>query len=123
MRRVAQQRRLFALALALAGAGGWLHTGDDAGPAIAVDPAAHLRADVRALPRRRRARRPGDEEDDARCATSTTRRSARARSTDEIVRVIMAGKGQMPAFGSSLSMPKMQALAGYVRRLGGQRSP
>jgi len=39
-------------------------------------------------------------------------------NTDEIVRVVMAGKGQMPAFGASLSLPKMQALSGYVRRLG-----
>jgi mono/diheme cytochrome c family protein len=43
----------------------------------------------------------------------------RARATsDAIVTVMMAGKGQMPAFGSSLSLPKMQALSGYVRRLG-----
>ena len=39
-------------------------------------------------------------------------------NTEEIVRVVMAGKGQMPAFGASLSLPKMQALAGFVRRLG-----
>lgn len=39
-------------------------------------------------------------------------------SSDEIARVIMAGKGQMPAFGGSLSMPKIQSLSGYVRRLG-----
>jgi mono/diheme cytochrome c family protein len=39
-------------------------------------------------------------------------------SNDEIARVIMAGKGQMPAFGSGLSVPKIQALSGYVRRLG-----
>ena len=30
----------------------------------------------------------------------------------------MAGKGQMPAFGGMLSVPKIQALSGYVRRLG-----
>jgi len=41
-------------------------------------------------------------------------------NTDEIVRVVMAGKGQMPAFGASLSLPKMQALSGFVRRLGAQ---
>ena len=33
----------------------------------------------------------------------------------------MAGKGQMPAFGQSLTLPKMQALSGYVRRLGAER--
>src|SRR5207237_822321 len=37
-------------------------------------------------------------------------------TTDSIVTVVMAGKGQMPAFANSLSMPKMQALSGYVRR-------
>jgi mono/diheme cytochrome c family protein len=35
----------------------------------------------------------------------------------------MAGKGQMPAFANSLSMPKMQALSGYVRRLGAGAAP
>ena len=45
-----------------------------------------------------------------------------ARATnDEIARVIMAGKGQMPAFGSGLSVPKIQALSGYVHRLGAPR--
>ena len=44
-------------------------------------------------------------------------------NTEEIVRVVMAGKGQMPAFGASLSLPKMQALSGFVRRLGGQGKP
>jgi len=38
--------------------------------------------------------------------------------TDTIVRSIMAGKGQMPAFGASLSLPKIQSLSGYVQRLG-----
>jgi cytochrome c oxidase cbb3-type subunit 3 len=38
--------------------------------------------------------------------------------TDQIVRTIMAGKGQMPAFGASLSLPKMQSLSGYIQRLG-----
>ena len=47
---------------------------------------------------------------------------ARAK-IDDIVRVMMAGKGQMPAFAQNLSMPKMQAMAGYVRRLGGSGSP
>jgi hypothetical protein len=42
---------------------------------------------------------------------------ARAR-TDDIARVIMTGKGQMPSFGSMLSQPKIQSLSGYVRRLG-----
>jgi cytochrome c oxidase cbb3-type subunit 3 len=37
---------------------------------------------------------------------------------DTVARTIMAGKGQMPAFGASLSLPKMQSLSGYVLRLG-----
>jgi cytochrome c553 len=39
-------------------------------------------------------------------------------SNDDIARVIMTGKGQMPAFGAALSQPKIQSLSGYVRRLG-----
>ncbi len=42
----------------------------------------------------------------------------RARSNEEWERVIMAGRNQMPAFGGALSIPKVQALTGYVRRLG-----
>ncbi|HVZ72446.1 MAG TPA: c-type cytochrome [Polyangia bacterium] len=38
--------------------------------------------------------------------------------TEDIQRTIMAGKGQMPAFGAGLSLPKIQSLSGYVRRLG-----
>jgi len=44
-------------------------------------------------------------------------------NSDTIVSVVMAGKGQMPAFGRSLSVPKMQALSGYVRRLGASNVP
>jgi mono/diheme cytochrome c family protein len=43
--------------------------------------------------------------------------------TDDLVRTIMAGKGQMPAFGASLSLPKIQSLSGYVRRLGRAATP
>jgi mono/diheme cytochrome c family protein len=39
-------------------------------------------------------------------------------ASEEIGRTIMAGKGQMPAFGGLLSAPKIQSLSGYVRRLG-----
>jgi mono/diheme cytochrome c family protein len=39
-------------------------------------------------------------------------------SSDDIARVIMAGKGQMPSFGGMLSQPKIQSLSGFVRRLG-----
>jgi len=37
---------------------------------------------------------------------------------DDLARTIMAGKGQMPAFGASLSLPKIQSLSGFVLRLG-----
>jgi mono/diheme cytochrome c family protein len=40
------------------------------------------------------------------------------RRAEEVERVIMGGKEQMPAFGGSLSQIKIQHLAGYVRRLG-----
>jgi cytochrome c6 len=39
-------------------------------------------------------------------------------TTDDIGRTIMTGKNQMPAFGALLSPPKIQAMSGYVRRLG-----
>jgi hypothetical protein len=32
--------------------------------------------------------------------------------------VIMSGRNQMPAFGGMVSLPKIQALAGHVWRLG-----
>jgi mono/diheme cytochrome c family protein len=45
----------------------------------------------------------------------------RARANNqEIERIIMAGRNQMPAFGEMLSGPKIQSLTGYVRRLGGK---
>lgn len=42
----------------------------------------------------------------------------RASNPETMEQVIMAGKNQMPGFGASLSRPKIQHLAGYVRRLG-----
>lgn len=42
----------------------------------------------------------------------------RARATvDDIERIIMSGKNMMPSFGSNLSGPKIQAIAGHVKRL------
>ena len=41
---------------------------------------------------------------------------ARANN-EEIERVIMGGRNQMPAFGSMLSLPKIQSVTGHVRRL------
>jgi mono/diheme cytochrome c family protein len=43
-------------------------------------------------------------------------------SNDEIARIIMTGKGQMPSFGGMLSQPKIQSLSGYVHRLGKNRA-
>ena len=99
--------------VALAGA----CTGDDAGPAIPVDPAVIYAQncgrchglDGRGDPELKKTLPVRDFSDPA--------FQARA-STDQIAQVIMAGKGQMPAFGASLSVPKIQSLSGYVRRLG-----
>jgi mono/diheme cytochrome c family protein len=44
---------------------------------------------------------------------------ARARNED-IEQVIMAGKNQMPPFGAMLSLPKIQAVTGHVRKLSRQ---
>jgi cytochrome c oxidase cbb3-type subunit 3 len=91
---------------------------NDAGPAIAIDPAVmyaqncakchgadgHGNPEIKkTLPTVR------DFSDPTFLATA---------QTDQIARTIMAGKGQMPAFGASLSLPKIQSLSGYVQRLG-----
>jgi mono/diheme cytochrome c family protein len=39
-------------------------------------------------------------------------------ANEEIERLIMTGRNQMPSFGGVISAPKVQAIAGYVRRLG-----
>ena len=113
-------------ALALVAATGGLagcSTGDDPGPAVAVEPAVIYARNC------------------ARCHGVDGRGDAEIRKTmpnvrdfhdpaflahannDTIVSVVMAGKGQMPAFGKNLSLPKMQALSGYVRRLGNGSAP
>jgi len=114
-------QRLFALAIVTLGLGaaltGACTTGDDPGPAIPVDPAVIYAQncgrchglDGRGDPEIKKTLPVRDFTDPA----------FRARaSTDQIAQVIMAGKGQMPAFGSALSLPKIQTLSGYVRRLG-----
>jgi cytochrome c oxidase cbb3-type subunit 3 len=98
-------------------------TGDDPGPAVAVDPAV--------LYARNCARCHGN---DGRGDPEIKKTMPNVRdfhdpeflgraNSDTIVSVVMAGKGQMPAFGRSLSVPKMQALSGYVRRLGASNVP
>jgi mono/diheme cytochrome c family protein len=97
-------------------------TGDDPGPAVAVDPGV--------IYAQMCARCHGsDGRGDAEIKKTLQVRNfhdpafqSRA-TTEEIVRVVMAGKGQMPAFGASLSLPKMQSLSGYVRRLGASGGP
>lgn len=42
----------------------------------------------------------------------------RGKPAEELERVVMAGRGQMPPFGGALSPPKIQSVVGYVRRLG-----
>jgi mono/diheme cytochrome c family protein len=120
MRRVARSG-LIAMAVAALALGAGC-TGGDAGPAIPVEPAAIYAqmcarchgADGRGDPELKKTMPVRDFHDPAFQARATI---------DEIVRVMMAGKGQMPAFAQNLSMPKMQAMAGYVRRLGGSGQP
>jgi len=97
--------------------GGACNNSDDPGPAVPVEPAVIYAqmcarchgADGRGDAEIRKTMPVRDFHDPA--------LQARA-GTDEIARVIMGGKGQMPAFGASLSLPKIQSLSGYVRRLG-----
>jgi mono/diheme cytochrome c family protein len=97
--------------------GGCSTPGDDPGPALPVDPAALYAqmcarchgADGRGDPELKKTLPVRDFSDPA--------FQARA-SSDEMARTIMGGKNQMPAFGALLSVPKIQSLSGYVRRLG-----
>jgi mono/diheme cytochrome c family protein len=108
-------RAAWVLLALLAGACG---SSNDAGPAVAVEPAV--------LYSQMCARCHGNEgHPDAQMKkTMPTVRDfsdpelrARARN-DDIEQVIMAGRNQMPAFGGLLSLPKIQSLTGYVKRLG-----
>jgi len=112
-----------ALTLAWGGSLAGCSTGDDPGPAVAVEPAVIY---ARNCARCHGADGRGDPE--IKKTMPNVRdfhdREFLARaSTDSIVTIVMAGKGQMPAFARSLSMPKMQALSGYVRRLGTSNAP
>ncbi|HEY4393796.1 MAG TPA: cytochrome c [Polyangia bacterium] len=103
-----------ALACAVAGC----TTGDDPGPPVPVDPAVIY---AQMCARCHGADGRGDPE--IRKTLPTVRDfhdpEFQARATnDAIARTIMAGKGQMPAFGNALSVPKIQELSGYVHRLG-----
>ena len=110
----------WALGLVLVGgAAGCTTPGDDPGPALPVDPAAiyaQMCARCHGVDGR------GDPEIKKTLPVrdfSDPQFQARAMaSSDDIGRAIMAGRGQMPAFGSILSAPKIQSLSGFVRRLG-----
>jgi mono/diheme cytochrome c family protein len=103
--------------LATLGAAGCT-TGDDPGPAVPVDPSV-----IYAQMCSRCHGTDGRGDPEIRKTLPTVRDfhdpEFQARATnDSIARTIMAGKGQMPAFGTALSVPKIQELSGYVRRLG-----
>ena len=109
-------RSLLAAAFSLLLAAGCTTT--DAGPALPVDPAV-LYSQMCA-----RCHGMDGHGDPQLKQTMPTLRDfsdpelrARMRNED-IEQVIMAGKNQMPAFGGTLSLPKIQALTGHVRRLG-----
>ena len=119
---MADGRRPFARlarAAALFGAGVVAAAGctNDAGPAVPIDPAVMYAqncarchgADGRGDPELKKTLPVRDFSDPVFLAKA---------QTDDIARTIMAGKGQMPAFGASLSLPKIQSLSGYVERLG-----
>jgi mono/diheme cytochrome c family protein len=103
--------------LLVGGFAGCTSPGDDPGVPVAVEPAVIYAqmcarchgADGRGDPQIRQQLPVRDFSDPA--------FQARA-SNEEIQRVIMAGKNQMPSFGGMLSQPKIQSLSGYVRRLG-----
>jgi mono/diheme cytochrome c family protein len=115
-------QKLGALLLGLVAAGvvAGCSTGDDPGLAVPIDPAVIYAqmcarchgADGRGDPEIKKTMPVRDFHDPAFQARATT---------EEIVRTVMAGKGQMPGFGANLSPPKIQALSGYVRRLGGAK--
>jgi cytochrome c oxidase cbb3-type subunit 3 len=91
---------------------------NDAGPAVPIDPAVMY---AQNCARCHGADGHGDPE--IKKTLPTVRDFAdpaflATAQTDQIARTIMAGKGQMPAFGASLSLPKIQSLSGYVQRLG-----
>jgi mono/diheme cytochrome c family protein len=90
---------------------------NDAGPAVPIDPAVMYAqncarchgVDGRGDPELKKTLPVRDFSDPVFLAKA---------QTDDLQRTIMAGKGQMPAFGASLSLPKIQSLSGYVQRLG-----
>jgi cytochrome c oxidase cbb3-type subunit 3 len=119
MARLRGRGALTTLALASAAGAALVVAGcsNDAGPAVPVDPAVMYAqncarchgADGRGDPELKKTLPVRDFSDPVFLAKA---------QTDDLVRTIMAGKGQMPAFGANLSLPKIQSLSAYVRRLG-----
>ena len=109
--------RLVGVATLLLLGAGCSSPGDDPGPAIPVDPATIYvqmcarchGSDGRGDPEMRKTLPVRDFADPVFQGRATS---------EEIARTIMAGKNQMPAFGGLLSAPKIQALSGFVKRLG-----
>lgn len=91
--------------------------GDDPGPALPVDPAVIY---AQMCARCHGADGRGDAEIKKTMPVRDFTDSAflARASSDQIARTVMAGKGQMPAFGAALSRPKIESLSGFVRRLG-----
>ena len=119
---------MFGLAVAIAaalavGSAGCTGVGDDPGPAVPIQPGT-IYAQMCA-----RCHGPeGHGDPEIKKTMPNVRDFAdptfQAQATyEQIGRVIMAGKGQMPAFGAALSTPKIQALSGYVKRLGKGTAP
>jgi mono/diheme cytochrome c family protein len=90
--------------------------GDDPGPALPVEPAAIYAqmcgrchgVDGRGDPEMKKTLPVRDFSDP----------KFQAASYDAIAQVVMTGKNQMPGFGGVLSVPKIQSVSGYIKRLG-----
>jgi mono/diheme cytochrome c family protein len=95
---------------------GCSNPGDDPGPALPVEPAAIYAqmcarchgVDGRGDPEIKKTLPVRDFSDP----------KFQAASYDAIAQVVMTGKNQMPAFGGLLSVPKIQSISGYVKRIG-----
>jgi mono/diheme cytochrome c family protein len=100
-----------------AGAAGCNTPGDDPGPPIPVDPAA-LYAQMCARCHGVDGRGDPEIKKTLPVRDFSNPQFQAQVTTDQIGQTIMTGKNQMPAFGGLLSVPKIQAMSGYVKRLG-----
>jgi mono/diheme cytochrome c family protein len=100
---------------------------NEAGPAVAVDPAA-LYSQMCARCHGADGRGDPEMKKIMPAIRDFSEPQFRARNPDEVEQVIMGGREQMPGFGGALSQTKIKHLAGYVRQLGavasaGQNAP